>query len=74
MRRDRELRKAVRKMAPLISPIQVEAYTLAQFIFVNFIAQPFIKNMLIAGKDCFDSQDYWPLMLEITEKRSQIAL
>src|SRR5271166_3718760 len=47
--------------SPIVSPVKVEAYALAKFFFVNLPAPPFVKNVLVARKDGFDSQDNWPV-------------
>src|SRR5258708_5307457 len=63
------------KWSPIVSPIEFEADALAQLGFVNFAAQPFVENVLVAGKNRFHSQYYRsPVEFEIAEERSQIAL
>src|ERR1700675_609322 len=63
------------KWSPFVSPVEFETNALAQFGFVNFAAEPFVENVLVTGKNSFDSQhDGAPAEFEIAEERSQIAL
>ena len=60
---------------PVVSPVEFEADALAQFVFVNLAADPFVKNVLVAGKNGFDSQHYRTLVeFEIAKERGQVAL
>ena len=63
------------KCRPVVSPVEIETDALAQFIFINLAAQPFVENVLVAGENGFHSQHYGALVeFGIAEKRSQIAL
>src|SRR6202171_1527104 len=63
------------KWSPVVSPVEFEPDALAKLAFVNFAAEPFVENMLVAGKNSFHSQHYRaPVEFEIAEERSQIAL
>src|SRR3981081_1801429 len=63
------------KWSPVVSPVEFEPDALAKIAFVNFAAEPFVENMLVAGKNSLDSQHYrTPVEFEIAEERSQIAL
>ena len=52
----RAARKQFVKRSPVVSPIEFEANALAQFVFVDLAAQPFVENVLVARKNCFHSQ------------------
>ena len=43
---------------PVIAPIQVEADALPKFRLFNLTTPPFVHNVLVAGKDSFQSQDH----------------
>src|SRR4029077_9808975 len=63
------------KWSPFVSPVEFETDALAQLAFVDFAPEPFVENMLVAGKNSFDSQHYGaPVEFEIAQERSQIAL
>src|ERR1700749_53232 len=38
------------KRIPVVSPVEVKTDALAEFVFIDFAANPFIENVLIAGK------------------------
>ena len=42
---------------PVISPIEIKANALPEFLFIDFAAPPLVEDMLIAGKDRLDSQN-----------------
>ena len=42
--------------SPVISPIEIEADALAQFVLADFATPPFVEDVLIAGEDGFDSE------------------
>ena len=44
------------KWGPVVSPVEFETDALAQFVFVNLAAEPFVENVLVAGKNGFHSQ------------------
>src|ERR1035441_8908957 len=63
------------KRSPVVSPVEFETDALAQFVFGNLGAEPFVENMLVAGKNGFDSQHYGALVeFRIAEDRGEIAL
>src|SRR6266478_3780234 len=63
------------KWSPFVSPVELEADALAQFVFTNFAAEPFVENVLVAGENGFDSQHYGALVkFGIAKERSWIAL
>ena len=51
---------------PVIPPIQIKANALAQFLLVNFAAQPLVNDVLVAGEDGFDAQNYRTIAHERT--------
>src|ERR1700733_8011421 len=55
-------RKNVKEGSPVVSPIQVEANTLAKLALVDLSAQPLIDDMLISGKNRFHSQHQRPIV------------
>src|ERR1035441_5275448 len=68
-------RKQFVKWSPLVSPVEFKAYALAQLVLVNFAAQPFFENVLIAGENSFHSQHDGALVqFGFTEQRRQVAL
>ena len=62
--------------SPVVSPVEIEADALAKFVFVNFAAPPFVENVLIAGKDGFDSQNNGPVASQraLLEQRCGVTL
>ena len=63
------------KWSPFVSPVEFETDALAQFVFINLAAEPFVKNVLVAGENGFDSQHDWALVkFGIAKERSRIAL
>src|SRR2546423_11191355 len=58
--------KQLVKRIPVVSPVQVETDALAKFILLNIPAPPFIKNVLVAGEDGFDAQNYRTIAHERT--------
>src|SRR5260370_37391903 len=50
------------KWSPFVSPVEFEADALAQFAFINFAAEPFVENVLVAGENGFDSQHHGSLV------------
>src|ERR1700680_4722214 len=44
------------KWSPFVSPVEFETDALVQFAFINFAAEPFVENVLVAGENGFDSQ------------------
>src|SRR5271163_665011 len=59
------------KWCPVVSPVQFETDALAQFIFINFASQPFVKDVLVARKNSFDSKNNRTLVeFEISQQRS----
>src|SRR5208337_1883925 len=63
------------KCQPVVSPVKIEANALAQFMFINLASEPFVENVLIAGKNCFQSQHYRALVeFGVAKERGQIAL
>src|SRR5208282_1529161 len=60
---------------PVVSPVQFETDALAQLVFVNFAAEPFVENMLIAGKNSFQPQHHVALVeIVVAQQRRQVAL
>ena len=49
------------KWSPVVSPVEFETDALAQFGLFNLAAQPFIENVLVAGKNRFHSKHYGTL-------------
>src|ERR1043166_5043526 len=43
---------------PIISPVKIETNAFTQLVLINLAPPPFIQNVLIAGKNCFDAQHY----------------
>ena len=43
---------------PVVAPVEVEADALLQFFGVNLAPPPFVENVLITGKNCFETEDY----------------
>src|SRR5258708_2018032 len=67
--------KQLVKWSPIVAPVEVEPDALAQLVFVNLAASPFVENVLVARKNGFDSQHYMALAeFGIAEERGQIAL
>ena len=63
------------KWSPFVSPVEFETDTLAEFIFINLAAEPFVENVLVAGENGFDSQHYGALVkFGIAKERGWIAL
>ena len=63
------------KRSPIVSPVEFEADALPQFRLVNFTAEPFVENVLVAGEDGFDSEHYRAMMAaELAKQRGQVAL
>ncbi len=63
------------KRSPVVSPIEIETDTLAQFGFVNLAARPFVEDVLVAGKNGLDSEREWtPMKRGIAQQRGQISL
>src|ERR1039458_5152478 len=63
------------KWRPVVSPVEFETDALAQLVFRNLGAEPFVENVLVAGKNGFDSQHYGALVeFRIAEDRGEIAL
>src|ERR1700685_2199679 len=63
------------KWSPIVAPVEFETDALAQFVFVNLAAAPFVDDVLVAGKNRFDSEHHGALVqFEIAEQQSQIAL
>src|SRR5229473_7394758 len=61
--------------SPFVSPVEFETDALAQFVFINLAAEPFVENVLVAREDGFDSQHYGALVkFGIAKERSWIAL
>jgi len=55
---------------PVVSPVEIETNALTQFVLLNLAAEPFVENVLVAGKNGFDSQHYGALVkFRITEER-----
>src|SRR5208337_2439146 len=50
------------KCRPVVSPVKIEANALAQFVFINLASEPLVENVLIAGKNGFQSQHYRALV------------
>src|ERR1700747_3441492 len=46
------------KWRPVVAPIQIEANALAQSRFVNLPPPPLVKNVLVASKYGFDSENH----------------
>src|ERR1700687_110224 len=44
------------KWSPFVSPVEFETDALAQFVFINFAADPFVENVLVAGENGFDPE------------------
>src|SRR5713226_5589968 len=44
------------KRSPFVAPVEVEPDALAQLVFVNLAATPFVEDVLVARKNGFDSQ------------------
>ena len=63
------------KWSPFVSPVEFETDALAQLAFINFAAEPFVENVLVAGENGFDSQHQGALVkFGIAKERSWIAL
>ncbi len=64
------------KGAPIVSPVEVKADTLAKFGLVNFAAPPFVEDVLVAGKDGFNSQNHGTVSGEraLLDQRCSMAL
>ena len=62
--------------SPVVSPVEIEADALAQFVLVDFAAPPFFEDVLIAGEDGFDSEHdrAIPGQGALLEQRCGIAL
>src|ERR1019366_64511 len=68
-------RKQFVKWSPLVSPVEFKAYTLAQLVLVNFAAEPFFENVLIAGENSFNSQhDRALVQFRVAQERCQVLL
>src|SRR5260370_1270665 len=67
--------KQLVKWSPIVAPVEVEPDALAQLVFVNLAASPFVENVVVGRKNGFDSQHYMALAeFGIAEERCQIAL
>src|SRR5258708_38925883 len=44
------------KRRPIVAPIQIEADALTQFALINLASPPFLENVLVAGKNSFNSK------------------
>src|SRR5580692_7825592 len=44
------------KRRPVVSPVEIKADSLTQFVLIDFAAPPLFEDVLIAGKDGFDSE------------------
>ena len=63
------------KCRPVVSPVEIKTDALAQFIFINLAAKPFVENVLVAGENGFHSQHYGALVeFGIAQERGQITL
>src|ERR1700687_3958550 len=63
------------KWSPFVSPVEFETDALAQFVFINFAADPFVENVLVAGENGFDPEHNGSLVkFGIAKERSWIAL
>src|ERR1700680_297224 len=62
--------------SPIVAPVKIEADALTQFGLVNFAAPPFFENVLVAGKDGFDSEHHRAISGKgaLLEQRCGIAL
>src|SRR5271163_269301 len=68
-------REQLEKRRPVVSPVEFETDALTQFVFVNFVAEPFVEDVLVAGENSFDSEDHGALLqFGMAEERRQIAL
>ncbi len=50
------------KWSPFVSPVEFETDALAQFVFIDLAAEPFVEDVLVAGENGFDSQHYGALV------------
>src|SRR5208282_568084 len=58
------------KWRPVVSPVKFETDALAQLVFVNLGAEPLVENVLVAGKNGFDSQHHGAVVeCRIAEER-----
>ena len=64
------------KRSPVVSPVEIEADALPQFVLVNFAAPPFFENVLVAGEDGFDSKHHRAISSQgaLLDQRCGIAL
>ena len=46
------------KWRPIIAPVEIETNALPQFCFTNFATPPFVKYVLVSGKNGFHAEDY----------------
>src|SRR5207244_1875309 len=46
------------KWRPIIAPVEIETNALPQFCFSNFAMPPFVKYVLVSGKNGFHAKDY----------------
>src|SRR5438128_4290824 len=46
------------KWRPIIAPVEIETNALPQFCFTNFATPPFVKYVLVSGKNDFHAEDY----------------
>src|ERR1700689_5409702 len=62
--------------SPVIAPVEIEADALAEFAFVDFAAPPFFEDVLVAGKDGFDSEHDRAISRQgaLLEERCGVAL
>src|SRR5271154_4545466 len=59
------------KWRPVISPVEIETDTLAQFAFVNLLKRPFVEDVLVACKNGFNAQHNRALIeFEIAKQRA----
>ncbi len=49
------------KGSPVVLPVEVVANPLSQFLLVDFVAQPLVENVLIAGEHRLNCQDHGTL-------------
>jgi len=63
------------KWSPVVTPVEFEAYALPQFVFFNFALDPFVEDVLVAGKNGLDAQHYRALVkFVVVKERGDIAL
>ena len=46
---------------PVVSPVEIEANSLPEFLCINLAPPPFVEDVLVAREDGFDSKNHRPI-------------